>query len=106
MVMRRTLPSLRILDDAFVPDERRAELRKRLARLKGQITGVERMLEKNRRPCIEILTLVSAAQQALRGVGRLMVRNYLERCASAGIKAGREQEIYDEVMKVIFKLTR
>ncbi len=35
-----------------------------------------------------------------------MVRNYLERCASAGIKADREQEIYDEVMDIIFKLTR
>jgi hypothetical protein len=35
-----------------------------------------------------------------------MVRNYLERCASAGIKAGREREVYDEMMNVIFKLTR
>jgi len=43
---------------------------------------------------------------ALRGAGRIVVRNYLERCASAGIKAGREQEVYDEVMDVIFKLTR
>jgi len=42
----------------------------------------------------------------LRGAGRIVVRNYLERCASAGIKAGREQEVYDEVMDVIFKLTR
>jgi DNA-binding FrmR family transcriptional regulator len=97
--------ALRILEAAFVPDERKAEVRKRLARAKGQVEGIERMLAKNR-PCMEILTQISATQEALRGVGRVMVRNYLERCAGAAIKAGREQEVYDELMGVIFKLTR
>jgi CsoR family transcriptional regulator, copper-sensing transcriptional repressor len=97
--------TLKVLNEAFVLDDRKAEIRKRLARLKGQVEGVERMLDQNR-PCVEILTQISAAQEALRGAGRVMVRNYLERCASAGIKAGREQEVYDEVMDVIFKVTR
>lgn len=97
--------ALRILEEAFVPDERKAEVRKRLARVKGQVEGIERMLVENR-PCVEILTQVSAAQEALRGVGRVMVRNYLERCASSAIKAGREEEVYDQLMEVIFKLTK
>ena len=97
--------ALRILDDAFVPDERKTEVRKRLARAKGQVEGIGRMLDQNR-PCVEILTQISAAHEALRGAGRVMVRNYLERCASSAIKAGREQEVYDELMDVIFKLTR
>jgi DNA-binding FrmR family transcriptional regulator len=105
MATRATGRTLRVLDDAFVPDARKAEVRKRLARLKGQVEGVERMLEQDR-PCVEILTQISAAQEALRGAGRVMVRNYLERCAAAAIKAGREQEVYDEIMDVIFKLTR
>jgi DNA-binding FrmR family transcriptional regulator len=96
---------LRVVDAVFVPDERKAEVRKRLARAKGQVEGVERMLDQNR-PCVEILTQISAAQEALRGAGRVMVRNYLERCASAAIKAGREQEVYDEMMDIVFKLTR
>lgn len=97
--------TLRILNDAFVPDERKAEVRKRLKRLRGRVEGIERMLDQNR-PCVEILTQIAAAKESVRGAGRLMVRNYLERCASAGIKAGREREVYDEVMNVIFKLTR
>jgi len=97
--------TLRILDEAFVPDERKAEVRNRLARAKGQLQGVERMLSENR-PCVEVLTQIAATQEALRGAGRVMVRNYLERCAAAAIKAGREQEVYDELMDVIFKLTR
>lgn len=97
--------ALRVLDETFVPDERKAEVRKRLARLKGQLEGVERMLDSNR-PCAEILTQVSAAQEALRGTGRVIVRNYLERCATTAIKEGRGQEIYDEVMDLVFKVTR
>src|SRR6266545_2506270 len=82
---------LRVINEAFVPDERKAELRKRLARLKGQVEGVERMLEQNR-PCADILTQISAAQEALRGASRVMVRNYLEKCATTAIREGREQE--------------
>jgi len=96
---------LRVLGEVFVPDERKAEVRRRLARAKGQVEGIDRMLSQDR-PCLEILTQIAAAQEALRGAGRVIVRNYLERCASAAIKAGREQEVYDELMDVIFKLTR
>ena len=105
MATRKAGLTLRVVDDAFVPDERKAEIRKRLARLKGQIEGVDRMLAENR-PCAEILTQISAAQEALRGAGRVMVRNYLERCATAAIKEGREQEVYDEVMDLVFKVSR
>ena len=104
MIKKNVVP-LRILNDAFVPDERKTELRSRLNRLRGQLDGIERMLDSDR-PCLEILTQLSAAQEALRGVGRVMVRNYLERCASAGIKAGREREVYDEVIDVVFRVAR
>ena len=105
MTRKTTAVPLRILNEAFVPDDRKSELRLRLKRLKGQLEGVERMLDQER-PCVEILTQISAAQEALRGVGRVMARNYLERCASAAIKAGRENEVYDEVMDVVFKVMR
>lgn len=103
--MARKVVPLRIVNEAFVPDERKAELRTRLKKAKGQVEGLERMLTQDR-PCLEILTQLAAAQQALKGVGRVMVRNYVERCAAAAIKAGREREVYDELMDVVFKLTR
>lgn len=105
MPKRQHTQALRVLNDAFIPDERKVEVRQRLARARGQVDGIERMLDQNR-PCIDILTQIAAAQEALRGAGRVMVRNYLETCASAAIKSGREQEIYEELMNVIFKLTR
>lgn len=104
MTTRKAVP-LRIVNEAFVPDERKGELRTRLKKARGQVDGVERMLDDNR-SCLEILTQLAATQEALRGVGRLMVRNYIERCATSAIKEGREQEVYDELMEVVFKLAR
>jgi len=103
--MSKRAAPLRVLNEAFVPDERKGDIRARLKRLRGQMDGIERMLDANR-PCVDILTQVAAAQQALRGVGKLVVRNYLERCASQAIKRGREEEVFDELMDIIFKLVR
>src|SRR3990170_331895 len=105
MTRKAARTPLRVIDEAFVPDERKAEVRKRLARVKGQIEGVERMLEQNR-PCAEILTQISAAQEALRGARRGVVRKYLEKCATTAIREGREQEVYDEVMDLVFRVSR
>ncbi len=103
--MSKSATPLRVLNEAFVPDERKGAIRARLKRVRGQMDGIERMLDANR-PCVDILTQIAASQQALRGVGKLMVRNYLERCAAEGLKSGREQEVYDQLMEIIFKLTR
>ncbi len=97
--------SLPILDSAFVPDERKAQVRQRLKRARGQVDGIDRMLSENR-PCAEILQQIAAAQEALRAAGKLMVRNYMEKCATEGIKAGREQEVYDEFLDLIYRMVR
>ena len=71
---------LRVLDETFVPDERKVEVRKRLARLKGQIEGVERMLGENR-PCAELLTQISAVCTANASVTCLRTVTLACRCS-------------------------
>ncbi len=102
MAARTLLP---VVDQIFVTDERKAEVRRRLKRARGQVDGIERMLEENR-PCAEILQQIAATQEALRAAGKLMVRSYMEKCASAGIKAGREKEVYDEFLEIIYRMVR
>lgn len=97
--------SLPVLDTVFVPDERKAEVRRRLSRARGQVDGIERMLDENR-PCVEILQQIAAAQEALRAAGKVMVRSYVEKCATAGIRAGREKEVYDELLEIIYRMVR
>lgn len=102
MPVKSTLP---VVETIFVPDERKQEVRHRLKRARGQVDGIERMLEENR-PCAEILQQIAAAQEALRGAGKLMVRSYIERCATEGIKAGREKQVYDELLEIIYRMVR
>jgi DNA-binding FrmR family transcriptional regulator len=97
--------SLPVVQTVFVPDDRKQEVRRRLKRARGQVDGIDRMLEENR-PCAEILQQIAAAQEALRSAGKLMVRSYMEKCAAEGIKAGREKEIYDELLEIIYRMVR
>lgn len=101
MAQKEALP----VQNAFVPDARKAEVRRRLRRARGQVDGIERMLDGNR-PCAEILQQIAATQEALRAASKLMVRNYLESCVTNGIKAGRSAEVYEEFLDVLYRMVR
>ncbi len=103
--MARQAMRLPVVDNVFVPDARKDEVRRRLRRARGQVDGVERMLEANR-PCREILQQIAAAQEALRSASKIMVRNYLESCVTRGVKSGRDKEVYDEFLDVIYRMVR
>ncbi len=91
--------------DGYVGEARKEEVRSRLAKSRGQINGIERMLDAGR-PCKDILQQIAAAQEALRAAGKLMVRNYLENCATGAILAGPKAETYDEIMDMIYRMVR
>ena len=48
----------------------------RLRRIEGQLRGLQKMVEEDRY-CADILTQISSVQEALRGVGRELMRNHL-----------------------------
>lgn len=88
--------------------ERRKEILQRLNRIEGQIRGLKGMVEEDRR-CMEILQQISSVHEALRGVSRLMMRNYLENCCTAGIRSGdleQMEQVYQELLDMMFKFAR
>lgn len=89
----------------IISEERKAEATLRLNRIEGQIRGLKRMVEEGR-PCVEVLTQLASVQEALRGLSKLMMRNYLENCATEAIRSKASDEIYDELMDVIFKFAK
>jgi DNA-binding FrmR family transcriptional regulator len=92
----------------YVMPELRDKAYRRLSSIEGQIRGLKKMLEEER-PCMDILVQLSAANEAIRGVTKLMMRNYLERCATDGLNSGdpaKVKETYDEIMDVLFKHVR
>lgn len=89
----------------IISEERKAEATLRLNRIEGQVRGLKKMVDEGR-PCVELLTQLASVQEALRGLTKLMMRNYLENCASEAIRSKSGDEIYDELMEVIFKFAR
>ena len=85
-------------------EERQANCLRRLRAAEGQIRGVQEMMEAQR-PCMEVLTQIAAAQSALRQVNRIILRNYLENCATDSIRRG-DPKVYDELMEAIFKFSQ
>ena len=88
-----------------ISKERQEQGIRRLNRIEGQIKGVKKMVDEGR-PCVEILTQLASIQEALRGMTKLMMRNYLENCATEAIRSKKGDEVYDELMDVIFKFSR
>ena len=79
----------------------------RLRRIEGQIRGLHKMVAGDRY-CADILGQVSAVHQALRAVGRELMRNHLKHCATAAIKAGTDsaEAMYDELVELMYKNAR
>ncbi len=73
----------------------------RLKRIEGQVRGIHKMVEDDRY-CADILTQISAVHEALRGVGRELMRHHLRHCATAAIR-GSEAEasaMHDEILEL------
>ena len=81
---------------------------KRLRRIEGQVRGLQKMVEEDRY-CADILTQISSVQEALRAVGRELMRNHLKHCATLAIRSGdgeAAEATYDELIELIYKHSR
>ena len=81
---------------------------KRLRRIEGQVRGLQNMVE-DERYCADILTQISSVHEALRSVGRELVRNHLKHCASSAVRRGDMQEaeeMYNEIVEMMYKHIR
>lgn len=91
-----------------ITKERKTELLNRLSRIEGQVKGMKKMVE-GERYCLEILQQVSSTFEALRGLSKVIMRNYLEICATDAIQSKRkekQEEIYDELMDAVYKFIK
>src|SRR5437868_12725083 len=79
----------------------------RLRRIEGQVRGLQKMVEEDRY-CADILTQISSVHEALRAVGRELMRNHLKHCATSAIKSSADdaEAMYDELVEMMFKHSR
>jgi DNA-binding FrmR family transcriptional regulator len=92
---------------AAVEPEIKEKNLKRLRRIEGQVRGLHKMVDEDRY-CADILTQISSVQEALRAVGRELMRNHLKHCASNAIRTGgtEAEGMYDELVDLIYKHSR
>ena len=85
----------------------RARTLARLRRIEGQVRGLHRMVE-DERACADVLTQIASVHEALRAVGRELMRNHLKHCATSAIaRGGAERDaMYDELVDMLYKHSR
>lgn len=79
----------------------------RLKRIKGQVRGLQSMVEADRY-CPDILTQIAAVHEALRSVGRELMRNHLRHCVASATRKGgaAAEEAYSEVVDLMYRSAR
>ena len=80
------------------------QLRKRLARIEGQVRGIERMVDEDRY-CIDVLTQISAVQAALDKVALGLLDEHARTCV-IGAEGEEQADRTDELMAAVGRLMR
>ena len=82
------------------------ELNTRLARIEGQVRGVQKMVEEDRY-CIDVLTQISAIRAALDKVALGLLNDHVEHCMAQGSgDEKRRAEMTAEMMTAVGQLVR
>jgi DNA-binding FrmR family transcriptional regulator len=83
-----------------VSTETKVSLTKRLRRIEGQVRGLQKMVDEERY-CADVLMQITSVQEALRGVGRLLLQNHLTHCVTTAMRSGEPQEAERVVAELV-----
>ncbi len=74
----------------------------RLKKVEGQIRGIMKMVE-NEKYCIDIINQVTAAEKALSGVSKIIMKRHVESCVGDAILKGEGQAKIKELVDTVYK---
>lgn len=80
---------------------------RRLRRIEGQVRGLQKMVDDDRY-CADIMVQIASVHEALRAVGRELMRNHLKHCAASAIRSSDEEAsaMYDEIVDLMYRTGR
>ena len=92
---------------ASLDDQERRDLLNRLARIEGQVRGIQRMVEEDKY-CVDILTQLSAVTTALDRVGLKVLDSHVQGCVrDAMVSGGEEAEAKaEELLEAVERFAR
>jgi DNA-binding FrmR family transcriptional regulator len=90
-----------------VDPDRKVRNLKRLRRIEGQVRGLQKMVEGDRY-CADIMIQIASVNEALRSVGKELMKNHLQHCAAKAIKSSEVEAtaMYDEIVDLMYKSGR
>jgi DNA-binding FrmR family transcriptional regulator len=94
-------------------DEKRKQLKTRLNRISGQVTGIQRMLDEDRY-CVDILHQIAAVRSALDALGIELLTDHVQSCVMghgtetehACAKPVTQDELVEEVRTVLSRFLK
>ena len=89
----------------MINEEVKKDAISRLKKIEGQIRGIMRMLDENKY-CIDIINQITAAEKALDGVSKIVMKRHVETCVSNAIVRGEGQNKIDELIETVFKYSK
>ncbi len=78
----------------------KADLKKRLRRVEGQVRGVEKMVDEDR-DCHEIIQQLAAIKSAVHQASLVVVRSYAAQCLLEPHAGESQQEIVEDLIAVL-----
>ncbi|MCW3096032.1 MAG: hypothetical protein JWL77_1650 [Chthonomonadaceae bacterium] len=91
-----------------IQNEEKEDVLRRLNRIEGQVKGLKRLVEEDTY-CVDVMTQVSSVHEALRSVGKILMRNHLQHCVTDALREGDEgkaEKTYQEMMDLIYKFAK
>jgi DNA-binding FrmR family transcriptional regulator len=89
-------------------EDTKAAVEGRLARIAGQISGLQRMVAADRY-CVEVLTQIAAVRAALHKVEEQILRDHVEHCVADAFASGSiadQRRKVEELVSTIGRMTR
>lgn len=79
--------------------------KKRLNRVRGQIDGIDKMID-DRRYCPDILIQLRAASKALQAIETEIMKTHIHGCVKTAIKARNEKEAVTKIEEIMNLVNR
>jgi DNA-binding FrmR family transcriptional regulator len=81
------------------------QLKKRLARIEGQVRGIARMIDEDRY-CIDILTQLGAVDTALEAVAIKVLEEHVQHCVAGALASGDPKEANEKSRELLEAVQR
>ena len=85
--------------------DNKSEILKRLNRIEGQVKGIQRMIAEEK-PCVDILTQISAIRAAINKVGGIVLERYSKRCVIDSFNSESKDDVMEELLNTIQKFLK